>query len=166
VKFIYRGLVCSLLLLLCFSCSKDGVPYAPWAKFAEKPPGIFKARVLNKTEVPVPPFPNAYLSSVGVLSVDNHNYETLVVNLLTAEDEGQVIAFYKDRLLNKGEWNYDKALGIFFQGKTMTEAVIHKKCTVKITWALVESTDTIYIEKDFLKQMKTRIRIVFTLTEQ
>jgi hypothetical protein len=86
----------------------------------------------------------------------------LVVNLLTADNEEQVIAFYKDRLLNKGEWNYDKALAVFFQGKTMTEAVIRKKCTVKITRALVESADTIYIEKNFLKQMKTRIRIVFT----
>jgi len=165
VKFIYRGLVCSFLLLLCLSCSKDGAPYAPWAKFAEEPPAIFKARVLDKSEVPVPPYTNAYLTSVGVLSVDSNNNETLVVNLLTADDEEQVIAFYKDRLLNKGEWNYDKALAVFFQGKTMTEAVIRKKCTVKITRALVESADTIYIEKNFLKQMKTRIRSVFTLTE-
>ena len=35
MKFIYHGLVGSLLLLLCLSCSKDSVPYAPWAKFAE-----------------------------------------------------------------------------------------------------------------------------------
>jgi hypothetical protein len=57
-----------------------------------------------------------------------------------------------------------KALAVFFQGKAMTEAVIGNKYTVRITGAFVESADTIYIEKSFLKQMKTRIRIEFTLT--
>jgi len=165
VKFKYCGLVCSLLLLLCLSCSKEGAPYAPWAKFAEEPPAYYKARVLDKSEVPVPPYTNAYLTSVGVLSVDMNNNETLVVNLLTADDEEQVIAFYRDRLLNKGEWNYNKTLAVFFQGNTMEEVAMKKKCTVNITSALAESADTIYIEKNFLKQMKTRIRIVFTLTE-
>ena len=163
MKFIKYGLLYSILLLLFF-CSRDVDPYAPWAKFAEEPPAIFKARVLDKSEVKVPPYPHAYLTSVGVLKVDRNNNERLVVNLLTADEEDRVIAFYKDTLLNKGEWNYDKALAVFFQGKTMTEAVIGNKRIVRITGALVESADTIYIEKNFLKQMKTRIRIEFTLT--
>jgi hypothetical protein len=140
-------------------------PYAPWAKFAEEPPDYYKARVLDKSEVPVPPYTNAYLTSVGVLKVDRNNNETLVVNLLSADDEEQVIAFYKDRLLNKGEWNYNKTLALFFQGKTMEEVAIQKKCTVKITRASEESPDMFYLEKNFLKQMKTRVRIVFTLIE-
>jgi hypothetical protein len=137
-------------------------PYAPWAEFAEEPPAYYKARVLDKSEVPVPPYPNAYLTSVGVLKVDSNNNETLVVNLLSADDEEQVIAFYQDRLVNKGEWNYNKTLAVFFQGKTMEEVAIQKKCKVKITRSSEESPDMIYLEKNFLKQMKTRIRIVFT----
>ncbi len=121
----YAGLISFMLLLCIQSLESQDIPYAPvYAipsdleanQYAHDQRERLKSRIPSKSEVEVPPYPDAVVFMVAT----SEEVKQIVgadgfaeIKILTSDPMDQIIRFYKEHL---PDWNYHEEYSIFWFG--------------------------------------------------
>ena len=140
--------------------------YAPWAKLSSDAPKEINARkypVPSKTEVGIPAYPGAFISSVSAPRQDTIEYKKEVlpfVILVSTDTPSKVISFYKKVLTKDKGWNYSEEYKTFVKGK-IGSSLTGFVPSVAIRDDNGQNFDLVYVDEGLKNGLKSRIEITY-----
>ena len=163
MRYISKTVI-GIFILSVFSSAQSS--YAPWAKLSDDAPEEIKERnypVPLKSEVDIPPYPGAVLTSVSAPNEDTTKYhrEALpFIILVTTKSPDEVIQFYKAVLSPEEGWQYTEEYKGFVKGEILS-ALTGFVPGVGIREENGEEFDLVYVDKNLRSELKTRIKIFY-----